>query len=85
MRHSVLGPNAAEKPELIPLLSFQQQIPAAAHETRLSSHPNITHLSPLSPSLYILYLFLHTAAQHLLHAASWQEKVIITSRTPTPA
>lgn len=33
MRHSVLGPNAVEKPELIPLLSFQRQIPVVSHET----------------------------------------------------
>lgn len=59
MRHFVLGRNALEKPELMPLLSFQRQIPAGAHETGLSSHPNITHLSLLflllllSLSLYI--------------------------------
>lgn len=96
MRHSVSGPNSLEKPELIPLLSFQRQIPASAHETGLSSHPNITHLSPpspspspsfsLSPSLHIYTVspFLHTAAQHLLHAASWQEKVIITTHKSYP-
>lgn len=103
MRHSVLGPNAPEKMGLIPLLSFQWQIPAGAYEKGLSSRPNITQLSPLSPPLPLSLLsvhmysacidintvsrFLHTSAQHLLHAVPWQEKVIITTHKlpSTPA
>lgn len=84
MRHSVLGPNALEKQGLIPLLSFQWQIPLGAYETGLFSCPNTTHLSlSFSPSLssfslsvrpLCLYISIRVyAAQSLLHAVSWQD------------
>lgn len=70
------------KNELIPLLSFQQRIPTGARETRLSSYPSITHLSPFSLVLPLsLYIYAVSPFPHLLHAASWQENVIITSHT----
>lgn len=41
MRHSILRPNAGEKTELIPLLSFQQPIPVGTHETGFFSQPDL--------------------------------------------
>lgn len=94
MRHFVLGRNALEKPELMPLLSFQRQIPAGAHETGLSSHPNITHLSLLflllllSLSLYILHLFFFIQLHSICFMLCLGRKKSLsqhTSHTPTPA
>lgn len=88
MRRSVLGPNAAEKPGLILLLSFQRQIPAGAHGARLSWHPNITHLLyPLSCCIYtlsILFMQLHRIC-FMLRLGSKKSLSQHTSCTSSPA